>query len=134
MLGHLKTDEPWLLRLVELVRERPAMYFGDNRVSTFATWINGYCSAREDLGFPPFAAEEADLLEGFTYWLAVKYNTTISCRWDGIIEHVVDHGDRNIQTFFRLFDEYLKLRNATSIEPLRQQYDRLFGRCWSANS
>src|SRR5215213_10703918 len=117
-LQELRPDSPWLLPYLRMIRERPAMYLGDSSVMTLDHFLHGYETAREDLGIDVFVGDEVGLLDGFTHWLAVKRQTTISCQWAGIIQHHIDKSSNNIQTFFRLFDEYQEALKTTTFGEL----------------
>lgn len=90
-------------------------------------WIDGYVTARQDLGVEAFVGDEVGLLDGFTHWLAVKLPTTITCQWAGIIRHEIDGSEFSVQTFFRLFDEYEAALMTTSLPELEKSYENLFG-------
>lgn len=124
-LQNLQPDTPWLLPFLAMIRERPAMYLGDSGVYTLSHWIDGYATAREDLGFAPFVGNEVGLLSGFTHWLAVKLQTQIPCRWAGIIQNGVDRSDRSIFTFFKLFDEFQSALETTTLTELERAYGEL---------
>lgn len=69
--------------------------------------------------------EEVGLLDGFTHWLSVTRQTTIACRWAGIIHYKIDGSDQSIYTFFRLFDEYREALKTTSLAELEEAYNAL---------
>jgi hypothetical protein len=127
-LQELKPDTPWLLEFLRMIRERPAMYLGNSKIYTLSQWLDGYVTARADLEIEPFVGDEVGLLDGFTHWLAVKLPTTISCRWAGIIHHEIDGSERNMETFFGLFDEYQEALKTTSLAELEESYEDLFRR------
>ncbi len=126
-LQELKHDSPWLRSFLRMIRERPAMYLGDSKVDTLSHWIDGYVTARQDLGIEAFVGDEVGLLDGFTHWLAVKLPTTITCQWEGIIRLEKDGSEFSVQTFFRLFDEYEEALRTTSLSELEKLYENLFG-------
>ena len=108
-MGTYKQDDPWLLPFLGVVKTRPGMYLGDERVQTLTTYILAYTQAREDLGVPPYGPGEQELLEEFTYWLADRRQSDDNCSWPGHIRRI-DASDANVHTFFRLFEEYLAER------------------------
>jgi hypothetical protein len=101
-----KSTDSWLLPFLKRIHVRPGMYLGDERVRTLATYIQGYTQAREDLGVPEFGDGEGLVLREFEKWLSAKRNDTRDVAWPSLIE-AVDGTERNVQTFFRLFDEFL---------------------------
>lgn len=127
-LQELKSNSPWLLPFLKMIRSRPAMYLGNSSVYTLSHWMDGCATARADLGFEPFVGDEAGLLDGFTHWLAVQLKTTISCRWAGIIHNEVDNSDHSIETFFTLFDKYQDALSTTThtLSELKESYEKLF--------
>ena len=127
-LQRIGPESPWLLPFLQMIRERPAMYLGDSAVSTLNTFLHGYETAREDLALDAYVGNEAGLLDGFTHWLAVTRQTTISCRWAGIIQHEIDGSWNNMQTFYRLFDEYQEALKTTSFAELQTSYEAMFRR------
>jgi len=124
----LGPDSPWLLKFLEIIRERPAMYLGDSKVCTLNQFLNGYTAARGDLGLDEYVGDEVGLLDGFTHWLAVTRQTRISCQWAGIIQHEIDESEQSIQTFFKLFDQYREALKTTSLAELESSYQVLFRR------
>src|SRR5690242_7918976 len=98
--------DSWLLPFLGVVRTRPGMYLGDEKVRTLATYIRGYTQAREDLGVPPFGDAESELLSEFDAWLPRRLGSGSVLIWPGYVEEV-DGSDRNVHTFFRLFEEFL---------------------------
>lgn len=126
-LQDLNPDSPWLRAFLRMIRERPAMYLGDSKVDTLSHWIDGYVTARQDLGIDAFVGDEVGWLDGFTHWLAVKLPATITCQWAGIIRHEMDGSEFSVQALFRLFDEYEETLRTTTLSELEKSYENLFG-------
>jgi len=121
-------DSPWLLEFLELIRKKPGMYLGENRVERLEAYILGYRQARIDFGLPEFHESEESILEGFTYWLAVKLKSTMSLNWAGFISHELDPSQDNIYTFYKYFDQFMLERKRKTLEQLKFEYDVLFNR------
>ena len=119
-------DEPWLIELLNLMRKRPAMYISHTNTEHLNTFIAGCCHTRMKLGLGCWHETEENILEGFTYWLAVKANSTLSVGWSGLISHCFDKSETNIDTFYERFDEYMVEREYTGIESLKERYEALF--------
>ncbi|WP_438006166.1 hypothetical protein WME89_47375 [Sorangium sp. So ce321] len=99
-------NDPWLLAFLRRVSVRPGMFLGDENVKTLATFIQGYCQARIDLGIPEFGAAESSLLDEFEKWLSNKLNDTRDVAWPTLIS-TEDPGERNVRRFFSRFEEFL---------------------------
>jgi len=113
----LAPHDPWLLKLLAVAKTRPAMWVpGPETVRNLETYLIGYRQAREDLGMPEFGAGEEDLLEDFTQWLAKRLRSEKQLCWAGFIDEV-DPGPKNVQSFFRLFVEFLRERGISLPEP-----------------
>jgi hypothetical protein len=121
-------DSPWLLEFLELIREKPGMYLGDNCVERLEAYILGYRQARRDFGLSEFHESEESILEGFTYWLAVKLNSTMSLNWSGFVSHEIDPSQDNIYTFYKHFDQFMIERKQKTLNQMKFEYDVLFNR------
>jgi hypothetical protein len=80
--------------------------------SSDASWprpqsSRAYGYARADLGFPEFPPGEETLLGDFRTWLERKLDRKSNLDWSQLVE-VADPSDRSVQTFVKLFDEFLK--------------------------
>ncbi|WP_437896394.1 hypothetical protein [Sorangium sp. So ce124] len=102
-------NDPWLLAFLKRVSVRPGMFLGDENVRTLATFIHGYRQARIDLGMPEFGATESSLFDEFEKWLAAKLDDTRDVAWPTLVA-TQDPGERNVRTFFLLFEEFLRER------------------------
>ena len=104
----LESSEPWLLRLLAVVRTRPGMWIpGPETVENLETYLIGYRQARGDLGLPPYGEGEEDLLDRFERWLKRRLKTEKELGWSMYVTEI-DDGPKNVVTFFRLFDEFLE--------------------------
>jgi len=96
--------------LIEKIKSRPAMYIGDNKISSFRSYIDGYSSALKIHGikfestFPPFWY--------FHEWVMQKYNWRESTTgWNNIILKENNYDDeKSLTIFFELFDEFKTLK------------------------
>ena len=122
-------NDGWLMPFLTTIQKRPGMFLGREDVRTLDTYIFGYCQAREDLGFTEFGADETTILSDFRSWLAERLNNKGEVGWATLIE-TLDPGDRNIRTFFELFEEFLQLRG----ESLQNERSRAWPAVpWSVN-
>ena len=99
-------NDPWLLAFLKRVSVRPSMFLGDENVKTLATFIQGYCQARIDLGIPEFGAAGSSLLDEFERWLSTKLDDARDVAWPALI-FTEDPGERNVRRFFSRFEEFL---------------------------
>jgi hypothetical protein len=102
-------NDPWLLAFLKRVSARPGMFLGDENVKTLSTFIQGYRQARIDLGVPELGTAESSLLDEFEKWLADKLGDTRDVAWPTLIA-TEDPSERNTQTFFSRFEEFLQER------------------------
>lgn len=107
--------ESWLVPFLSVVRTRPGMYLGDERVRTLDTYLRGYVQAREDLGVPAYGHDESNLMQDFEEWLSKRLKSNAVCPWSARVEEE-DNSDRNVYTFFRLFEEFLAERGRSLLE------------------
>ncbi len=102
--------EGWLLPFLATIRARPGMYLGDERVGTLRSFLAGYEQARADLGFVGMADSDVAILSRFDAWLEEKtraHGSAGSARWPQLL-HRIDASERNVQTFLKLFEEFLQ--------------------------
>ena len=109
-------NDPWLLAFLKRVRTRPGMFLGDENVKTLSTFLQAYGQARIDLGVPEFATAEASLLDEFETWLAARLHDTRDVAWPTLVA-TEDPGERNVQTFFLRFEEFLQERGDSLTQP-----------------
>ena len=102
------TDQ-WLLPILAMIRRLPGNFLGDERVDSLDTFMAGYEQGRMDAGATGMTEQDAALLDGFNVWLAKRANYDLSAgsmRWRLLIKKL-DGSERNVHTFFRLFEEFL---------------------------
>lgn len=104
-----------IYELIDLIKVRPGMYIGDNKISTLYTFLGGYQFAsmvhniEDEKVFPPFWY--------FHDWVKEKFNWFESTAgWKNIIleENNFDE-EKALMDFFRIIDEFRKL------QPIRMQ-------------
>lgn len=109
-------EDPWLLPFLSLIRHRPGMFLGDESVRTLEVFIRGYIQARRDLELPAFAAEEDGLLTSFEAWLSESLGDRKCVSWATFIEQL-DPSGRNVISFMRYFEDFLKERGMSLAAP-----------------
>ncbi|MCL2348442.1 MAG: hypothetical protein FWC50_09300 [Planctomycetaceae bacterium] len=106
MMDIFSKDENRLFSLIDLVRERPAIYLGEESLSILRHQFMGYMWACRDyqidtdISFLPLGI--------FRAWLTIKYDNKCSVSYDGIIlmAHGLDEA-RALNAFFADWDEFL---------------------------
>jgi len=99
-------NKPWILPFLMKIKKRPGMYLGAETVEALAIYINGYATARRDLGLPDFGPAEETLLVDFGDWLQRRHGHNTRGCW-GVIEKI-DTSNKSVRTFLDLFDEFLR--------------------------
>lgn len=103
----LEPNEPWLLRLLAVVRTRPGMWVpGPETAANLQTYLIAYRQARADLGMPEYGRGEEDLLERFEKWVGEHLKSSKTMGWASYVQEA-DSSPKNVHTFFRLFEEFL---------------------------
>jgi hypothetical protein len=103
------------------------MYLGHENVRLLWQYLSGYEQARVDLGLSPFGTGEPDHLRGFSEWLRERHGhgrSTIG--WYDVIGQI-DPSDRNLGTFYREFEAYLRAdgRELNDVEPRLPRFEPL---------
>lgn len=120
-------ERAWLLPFLRGIRARPGMYLGHENARLLWQYLEGYVSARVDIGLSAYGDDEIDHLRGFTEWLRQRYGygrSTVA--WHDVIEQL-DPSPRNLATFFTEFGSYLQAIgiDLDSVEPRIPQVMRL---------
>ncbi|HYP97466.1 MAG TPA: hypothetical protein VER96_02255 [Polyangiaceae bacterium] len=102
-------DQNWLLNCIALVRRAPGTWVPTKSARGLELFLIGYRKARNDLGFPEYGHEEADLLEPFQVWAAEKVGLAPRVGWAYCVEQL-DNREENVLTFVSLFEEFLSQR------------------------
>lgn len=114
-----EAEQAWLLPFLRGIRPRPGMYLGHENVRLLWQYLSGYTQARVDLGLSPFGLGEPDHLRGFTEWLRARHGHGLSTiGWYDLIG-LLDPSERNLGTFFRELDVYLRANglDLADVEP-----------------
>lgn len=102
-LGKLRDVFDWL----DLVRQRPMMYIGsESDLATLESLLWGYGTAlsvhRIDELVPRFD-------RAFLAWIRIRYRWSTSTGWAAAVLRAVQSGQRPLDLFFELVDEYRKV-------------------------
>ncbi len=112
-----KTDVPedknpnWLLPMLAAIRTKPGIYIGAETIHALDLFTFGYEEARDDLGICGMSASDKEWLAKFGEWLALRAAEPElgSREWSHQI-YWLDPSDKNIHTFFKLFEEFLQTK------------------------
>lgn len=103
----MNPDRPWLVGFLRTMSVRPGAYIGSENIAALELFITAYTLARTDLGVPEFGSGEETLLVDFQLWLQERLRLHDTRGWPGLIEKA-DPSPRNVHTFLRLFDQFLR--------------------------
>lgn len=110
----VRVPSRWLLPVLAVIRQRPGMYLGGERIELLDCYLRGYGQARADVGVARMDSEDEELLDAFSSWLARKTRVRAQGlrHWSLLVPRV-DRGARNVNTFFKHFDEFLRERGTS---------------------
>jgi hypothetical protein len=89
-----------LRELLIEIKRRPGMYIGHQSLTRLSSFIGGWLFGKVEV-------PDADILNGFQDWIAIKYHITSSHGWDDIILFFELDERSAFDRFWILFDEYL---------------------------
>lgn len=95
-----------VFHLLDLMRLRPGMFVRDGSLRELQTLLAGYDTALDTHGVD----EGVPRMSHFSGWLRYKTDWPLALGWATAIEHNLVDGESALETFFRLTDEYRKLR------------------------
>ncbi|NYE93890.1 hypothetical protein FHU41_000111 [Psychromicrobium silvestre] len=90
--------------MLDLIRQRPAMYTGQTSLRALDTWLKGFSFARQVAALPALPHEEH--FAGFDRFIQGHYNWRDSGGWVAKIEYYERDGKHALDEFFRLLDLY----------------------------
>lgn len=95
------------------------MYLGRRSITRLRSFLDGYISARQDLGLPPRKQERE--FAGFQDWIQERFKITTTHGWDSIILfYSADERDA-LDNFFDLLEQFL------NGEPADRRHNFLYG-------
>jgi hypothetical protein len=98
--------------VLQSIRQRPALYLGQNSIFSLQAFLDGYYFARRDLDVPLTAQEEE--FQTFLQWMRQKFNVETGQLWASIVlSHSIDERDA-VSQFFNLFDEFRSVQTPTN--------------------
>jgi hypothetical protein len=88
-----------LIKLLEEIEERPAMFLGRSSVFTLDAFLGG-------VGWNRTEIQDFDVLWKFEEWIINKFNIKTSHGWASIIYFYSAHELDSLNNFFILFKEF----------------------------
>jgi len=98
--------DEWLISIISRIAKAPGPYVGSKTTSDLSTYLTGYRMARIDAGL----ASDIGVLSAFSCWI-LGTGSTPPTLWLAMQEY--PDGDK-VETFFRLFDAYIRERGRPS--------------------
>ena len=108
-----------LYKLLQKIKENPALYLGKPSITCLRSFLDGYLDARFDLGLD----REGSGIEGFQEWIQTREKTTLSQSWAGIILFTSGNERSAFYNFFKLFDEFLKRNDSSKKEENEKSFN-----------
>jgi hypothetical protein len=94
----------YLYQLLQEIKTRPGMFLGNCSITRLRSFLDGYRSARADLGLPLTEQEKA--FNEFQTWLQRRFKINSTQGWDSILLlHSTDERAA-LNHFFELFDQF----------------------------
>lgn len=110
---HVSEDKTpnWLLPMLPTIRTRPGSYLGAETTCALNLFRYGYEKARGDLGICEMSLSDKEYLDQFGEWLALRAAPSDRDfpQWSNQI-YWRDPSEKNIHTFFKLFEEFLQTK------------------------
>jgi hypothetical protein len=104
-VNKLDVKSEYFFDLLQRIKQRPGMYLGKCSITRLRAFLDGYETARAELGFAD--TEQQQQLDGFQEWIQERYQITSTHGWDSIILFFsVDEKDA-LDKFFKLLEEFL---------------------------
>jgi hypothetical protein len=108
----------YLYSLLKDIRARPGMFLGNVSIVRLRSFLDGYRSARADLGLPLTEQEKA--FNEFQAWIQQRFKITSNQGWDRIILFYSTDERAALDSFFELFDQF-QSATATPIKAASSQ-------------
>lgn len=89
-----------LENLISLIKQRPALYIGQNSISVFKGFLDGWLLGRNELS-------DDSILQQFERWIQKHYEMDDRRTWDRIILCFSQDEANALNNFFLLFEKFL---------------------------
>ncbi|NJR52909.1 MAG: hypothetical protein HC780_28430 [Leptolyngbyaceae cyanobacterium CSU_1_3] len=94
-----------MFEVLEKLQKHPGMYLGRTSARDLFIFLEGYRTARMDLGVE-LTEQEIEFLDEFQPWIQKRYNISVSASWAKIIELYTGSDERAFYEFFKLLNEF----------------------------
>jgi hypothetical protein len=94
----------YLYQVLRELQVRPGMFLGQCSITRLRSFLDGYRSARVDLGLQ--ATSQENEFSKFQAWVQEKYQVTSSHGWDSIILSNSADEQEALQLFFSLLQQF----------------------------
>ncbi len=97
------------MKLLNHIRQRPALYLGVYDLSLLHALIGGYLICLMYEGLEESAKEVRAFLDGFQAYVTKRYdNISLTHNWCNLIEFYNRDGRAAIERFYELLDDYMQ--------------------------
>lgn len=101
-----------IYKAIALIRTRPGMFIGDNKISTLRTFLDGYFYAQQYFPENTISLEPLPFFM-FHDFVANYYHESACMGWNGIIlQQTNNNEEEGMKLFFELFDIFRSIRIA----------------------
>lgn len=91
--------------IIQLIREKPNLYLSERSIFCLESFLTGWSIRNHEL------LPDKELMGDFQDWIQEKYRITLTQSWSKIIFfHSIDDFYA-FETFFKLYDEFMKSRS-----------------------
>ncbi|UBF25038.1 hypothetical protein K9N68_25885 [Kovacikia minuta CCNUW1] len=102
--GFLDAKSEYLYDLLARIKQRPGMYMGKPSITRLNSFLDGYMSARIELGLSPTQQEQE--FNGFQDWIQERFKIESSHGWASIILFYSADEKAALEYFFELLDSF----------------------------
>ncbi|MBE8969189.1 hypothetical protein IQ277_24090 [Nostocales cyanobacterium LEGE 12452] len=118
-----------LFTLLQKIKDNPVIYIDKPSITCLDSFLTGYIDGLITLGFTDI---KSCGMEGFQEWIQERAKTNLTLSWAGIILFRSGSERAAFNSFFELFEQFLKQKNASKIQEnediLRLRQDLMFPR------
>ncbi|MGE5659587.1 MAG: hypothetical protein ACM37W_23580 [Actinomycetota bacterium] len=102
-------------QLLEKIKAKPALYFGKPSICSLQAFLEGYYWARRELKKP--LTEQESKFQEFIAGVRAKFHVETEQTWSSIILFYSSNESNALETFFKLFDEFLQRPTSPTPSP-----------------
>lgn len=90
--------------LLQKIKQRPALYLGQNSIHSLQAFLDGYYFARRELDIP--LTDQEIEFQNFLQWIRQRFNVETGQPWSSIVLFHASDERSAVNRFFELFDEF----------------------------